>query len=51
MSSEQKKYLILVVDDSEINRIMLMEMLKNSYDIIEASNGEEAIALILFRFF
>ena len=46
MSSEQKKYLILVVDDSEINRIMLMEMLKNSYDIIEASNGEEAIALI-----
>ena len=46
MNSEQKKYLILVVDDSEINRIMLMEMLKNSYDIIEASNGEEAIALI-----
>lgn len=46
MSSEQKKYLILVVDDSEINRAMLMEMLKDSYDIIEASNGEEAIALI-----
>ena len=30
----QKKYKILIVDDSEINRMILSEILKNDYDII-----------------
>ncbi|MCQ2108718.1 MAG: EAL domain-containing protein [Fibrobacter sp.] len=37
---------ILVVDDSEINRSMLRLMLEEEYDVIEAENGAEALALI-----
>ena len=42
MSSNQKD-LILIVDDIEINRIILREILQNDYDIIEAANGREAL--------
>lgn len=34
---------ILIVDDSEHNRQLLTEMLKDNYDIIEAEDGEKAI--------
>lgn len=34
---------ILIVDDSENNRQLLAEMLKDNYDIIEAEDGEKAI--------
>lgn len=37
------KQLILVVDDKEINRLMLKEMLSDVYDVVEASNGKEAL--------
>ncbi len=37
---------ILIVDDSEMNRDILSEMLGNEYEIIEAENGEEAIAIL-----
>lgn len=37
---------ILIVDDIETNRIILRELLKDSYRIIEARNGEEALRLI-----
>lgn len=37
---------ILIVDDSEINREMLRLILEGEYDIIEASNGKEAIEII-----
>lgn len=42
----QKKYKILIVDDSEINRMILSEILKNDYDIIEADSGEKALELL-----
>ncbi len=37
---------ILIVDDSEINRSLLADMLEDEYDIMEASNGLEAISVI-----
>lgn len=37
---------VLIVDDVEINRALLGEILKEDYDILEASNGEEAISII-----
>lgn len=40
------KLKILIVDDSEINRMILKDMLTPEYDIIEASNGLEAIEII-----
>ena len=37
---------ILVTDDSEINRVMLTEMLGKKYDFLYAGNGLEAIDLL-----
>lgn len=37
---------ILIADDSEMNRAILADMLGDSYEIIEAENGLEAIAAI-----
>lgn len=42
----KKKFKILIVDDSEINRDILSDMLSDEYEISEAENGEEAIALL-----
>ena len=36
--------LALIVDDSELNRSMLADILSDEYDIIEAENGLEAIS-------
>lgn len=41
-----RKYHILIVDDAEINRSMLADMLCGQYAILEASNGVEAVALL-----
>ena len=40
------KQKILIADDSEINRALLIEILENQYDIVEAKNGVEAITLL-----
>lgn len=40
------KPLILIVDDSELNRNILSEMLENEYHIIEAKNGAQAVAIL-----
>ena len=37
---------ILIVDDSELNRALLSDMLSSDYDIIEAENGVEAIRIL-----
>ena len=37
---------ILVVDDSEMNRAILCEMLKDNFDTLEAENGEEALDML-----
>ena len=40
---ETERLLILIADDSEANRELLTEMLQDSYDIVEAEDGEKAI--------
>lgn len=42
----QIKLRILVVDDSKMNREILCEMLKDDFEIIEATNGQECVSLI-----
>lgn len=37
---------ILIVDDMEMNRLMLIEMLEDTYEIVEADDGEEAIKIL-----
>lgn len=41
----KERSLILIVDDSELNRSMLADILCDEYEILEARNGREAIAL------
>jgi putative two-component system response regulator len=41
-----KRDIILIVDDVEINRIILREILQADYRIIEASNGGEALSVL-----
>lgn len=38
---------VLIVDDMEINRVILREMLYKDYEIVEARNGMEAIQVAL----
>jgi len=42
----KSKQKILIVDDFEINRAILSEMLGKEYDIIEAENGAQAVAVL-----
>ena len=42
----REKRKILIVDDSEMNRLLLSDMLSNEFDIIEAENGMEAAAIL-----
>ncbi|MBU5628225.1 diguanylate cyclase [Oscillibacter sp. MSJ-2] len=41
-----KKPKILIADDSEINRAMLSDILAPDYEVLEASDGEEAVACL-----
>ena len=41
-----KKHKILIADDSEMNRAILADMLGEEFDILEASNGAQAVELI-----
>ncbi len=40
------KQKILIVDDSEMNRTLLADILEDKYDIVEADNGAKAIELL-----
>ena len=40
------KDLILIVDDDEINRMILADILSNDYDVIEAANGSETLDIL-----
>ena len=40
------EYQILIVDDSEMNREILTEMLQDDFRILEAENGEEALKML-----
>lgn len=37
---------LLIVDDMEINRVILAEAFKDSFDILEADNGKQALEII-----
>lgn len=41
-----EKQKILIVDDSEMNRALLIDILEEQYDVVEAVNGVEAISLL-----
>ena len=41
-----EKQKILIVDDSEMNRALLVDILEEQYDVVEADNGVEAISLL-----
>lgn len=45
-NGDMHKQKILVVDDAEMNRDILITMLENDFDIVEAENGEECLALL-----
>ena len=44
-----KRETILIVDDVDINRIMLAEIFRDNYEIVEASGGREAISILNSR--
>ncbi len=46
MGNDLNRQRILIADDSEMNRAMLAEMLGKEYEILEAVNGAEAIAML-----
>ena len=46
MKTAAKKFKILIVDDAPINRMLLSDMLSETYDIVEAENGREAVAIL-----
>ena len=41
-----EKQKILIIDDSEINRALLIDILGEQYDVVEAENGAEAISIL-----
>lgn len=46
MSSKGELYKVLIVDDSEINRAILADMLGDQYEILEAENGLQAVQIL-----
>ena len=46
LEKEQVLQQILIVDDSDMNRAMLREILKDNYSILEAGNGVECLSCV-----
>lgn len=46
LSQKQEKQKILLVDDSRMNRHLLMNILSDSYEIIEATDGKQALDIL-----
>ncbi len=44
-----ERTVMLIVDDVEINRAILSQFFQNEYEILEASNGEEALEILESR--
>lgn len=44
MEEQRKK--ILIVDDSEMNREILVSMLEDEYDLIQAEDGQQAVYIM-----
>ena len=45
-ASGESRQRILIADDSEMNRSILADMLEDDYDLCEAENGVEAVAVL-----
>lgn len=43
---EMEKQKILIVDDSEMNRFILTQMLREDYDVLEAGDGLKAVEIL-----
>ena len=43
MIQKMGKKQILIVEDNELNRMLLSEILSGEYDVLEAKNGQEAL--------
>lgn len=43
---DENRETILIVDDSAMNRLLLSDILADTYNIIEAEDGEQAIAIL-----
>jgi putative two-component system response regulator len=43
MEMQVDRHIVLVVDDIKLNRVILGELLKDEYDVIEAENGQQAL--------
>lgn len=37
---------VLIVEDNEINRMLLASILEDTYNVLEASNGKEALEIL-----
>lgn len=46
---EKKRQQILIVDDEEINRVILREIFQDEYEVLEATDGKDAIYKIQSR--
>jgi len=46
MMNTDKRDLILIVDDNEINRMMLVAILEEDYETVEAENGFQALEVV-----
>lgn len=49
MSNGTNKQIILITDDSEMNRSILAGMLQDDYEILEAENGAQAVDIMRAR--
>ena len=47
--SDRNKPKVLIVDDSELNRALLIDMLGDRYEVLEAQDGEHAIEILWKR--
>lgn len=43
---DNEKPRILITDDSEMNRSILLDILGEEYEIVEAENGAEAVVML-----
>lgn len=46
VQQEKKRPKILITDDSKLNRLILADMLAEEFDIIEAEDGRQAVAIM-----
>ena len=46
ISANEYKRHVMIVDDEEINRLMLGNILENEYEVVYANNGQEAWDLL-----